>query len=60
MRDNFFLTKRFLFSGDGKDETTLQTAQSNLAKTDIYNAIEFGLFYKVLPKKKTLHLKDDK
>ena len=52
MRDNFFLTKRFLFSGDGKDDTTLQTAQSNLAKTDIYNAIEFGLFYKVLPRKK--------
>ena len=51
MRDNFFLTKRFLFSGDRKDEATLQTAQSNLAKTDIYNAIEFCLFYKVLPKK---------
>ena len=59
----------FFFSGEGKDvtgemtdpwkETTLQTILSNYAKTDIYNADEFGLFYQALPKK-TLHLKDEK
>ena len=39
-------------------ETTLQTILTNYAKTDIYNADEFGLFFKALPKK-TLHLKDE-
>ena len=39
--------------------TTLQTILTNYAKTDIYNADEFGLFFKALPKK-TLHLKDEK
>ena len=32
---------------------------TNYAKADIYNANEFSLFFKALPKK-TLHLKDDK
>ena len=55
-----------LFSGEGKDvtremidpwkETTLQTILTNYAKTDIYNAEEFGLFFKALPKE-TLHQK---
>ena len=40
-------------------ETTLQTILTNYAKTDIYNADEFRLFFKALPKK-TLHLKDEK
>ena len=40
-------------------ERTLQTILTNYAKTDIYNAHEFGLFFKALPKK-TLHLKDEK
>ena len=40
-------------------EMTLQTILSNYAKTDIYNADEFGLFRKALPKK-TLYLKHDK
>ena len=58
-----------LFSGEEKDvtremtdpwkETTLQTILTNYAKADIYNADEFGLFFKALPKK-TLHLKDEK
>ena len=38
---------------------TLQTILTNYAKTDIYNADEFGLFFKALPKK-TLYLKDEK
>ena len=69
MWENLFLTKRFFFSGEGKDvieemtdpwkETTLKIILSNYAKTDIYSADKFALFYKVLPKK-TLHLKDDK
>ena len=69
MWEYLFLGKRFFFSGEGKDvteemidpwkETTLQIILSNYAKTGIYNADEFGLFYKVLPKK-ALHLKDDK
>ena len=69
MWKNLFLTKSFLVSGEGKDvtekmtdpwkEATLQTIISNYAKTDIYNAGEFVLFYKDLPKK-TLHVKDDK
>ena len=64
-----FTKLSFFFSGEGKDvtgemtdpwkETTLQTILSNYAKTDIYNAYEFGLFYQALPKK-TLHLKDEK
>ena len=40
-------------------ERTLQTILTNYAKTDIYNAHEFGLFFKALPKE-TLHLKDEK
>ena len=40
-------------------ETTLQIILTNYAKTDIYNADEFGLFFKDLPKK-ALHLKDEK
>ena len=40
-------------------ETTLQTLLTNYAKADIYNANEFSLFFKALPKK-TLHLKDEK
>ena len=66
MWENLFLAKRFLFSGEGKDvteemtnpwkETTLQTIY---AKTDIYNANKFGLFYKALLKR-TLYLKNDK
>ena len=40
-------------------KTTLQTILSNYGKTDIYNADEFGLLFKALPKK-TLHLKDGK
>ena len=39
-------------------ETTLQTILTNYAKTDIYNADEFGLFFKALPRK-TLHLKGE-
>ena len=39
--------------------TTLQTILTNYAKTEIYNAGEFDLFFKALPKK-TLHLKDEK
>ena len=41
-------------------ETTIQTILTNYAKTDIYNGDEFGFFFKALPKKKTLHLKDEK
>lgn len=58
-----------LFSGEGKDvtdemtdpwkETTLMTILKNYAEEDIYNADEFGLFFKALPNK-TLHLKDEK
>ena len=69
MWENLFLTKRFSFSGEGKDvteemtdpwkETILQTILSNYAKIDIYNADDFGLLYKPLPKK-SLHLKHDK
>ena len=69
MWENLFLTKRFFFSGEGKDvieemtdpwkETTLKIILSNYAKTDIYNADKFAFFYKALPKN-TLHLKDDK
>ena len=40
-------------------EATLQTILTNYAKTSIYNAEEFGLFFKALPNK-TLHLKDEK
>ena len=40
-------------------ETALQIILTNYTKTDIYNADEFGLFFKVLPKN-TLHLKDEK
>ena len=40
-------------------ETTRQTTLTNYAKTDLYNANELGLFFKVLSKK-TLHLKDEK
>ena len=40
-------------------DTTLQTILTNYDKADIYNADEFGLFFKALPKK-TLHLKDEK
>ena len=68
MWENLFLTRRFFFSEEGKDvtgemtdpckETTLQTVLSSYSKTNIYNADEFGLFYKALPKK-TLHLKYD-
>ena len=60
MWENLFLTKRFFFSKEGKDvtgditdpwkETTLQTILSSYAKIKIYNADEFGLFYKALPK----------
>ena len=67
MWKNLFLTKIFFVSGEGKDvtekmtdawkEATLQTIISNYAKTDIYNAEEFFLFYKDLPKKT---VKDDK
>ena len=39
-------------------ETTLQSILTNSEKSDIYNADEVGLFFKVLPKK-ALHLKDD-
>ena len=66
MWENLFLTKHFLFSGEGKDiteemtnpwkETPLQTIY---AKTDIYNADKFGLFYKAFLKK-NLYLKNDK
>ena len=35
------------------------TILSNYEESDIYNADEFGLFYKALPNK-TLHLKDEK
>ena len=69
MWKNLFLTKRFYFSGEGKDvteettetwkETTAQTILSNNANFDIYTADDFGLFYKALPKK-NFHLKDDK
>ena len=69
MCENLFLTKRFFFSGKGKDaleemtdpwkETKLQAIESNYAKIDIYNAEELGLFCKALPKK-TCHLKNDK
>ena len=58
-----------LFSGEGKDvtdemtdprkETTLMTILKNCTEEDIYNADEFGLFFKALPNK-TLHLKDEK
>ena len=61
MWENLLLTKRFFFSEEGKGvtvditdpwkETTLQTILSSYAKTNIYNADEFGLFYKALPKK---------
>ena len=44
---------------DLSKETALQTILTNYAKTDIYNADEFGLFFKTLPKK-TLHLKNEK
>ena len=40
-------------------EKTLQTILSNYQTTEIYNAEEFGKFYKALPKK-TLHLKDER
>ena len=40
-------------------ETTLQTILKNYDKADSYNADEFGLLFKALPKK-TLHLKDEK
>ena len=69
MWENLFFTKCFFFSGEGNDvteditdpgkKTTLQTILSNYTKTNFYNADEFGLFYKTLPKK-SLHLKDDK
>ena len=42
-----------------RKKTTLQTTLTNYAKTDIYNADEFGLFFKALPKK-ILLLKDEK
>ena len=68
MWENLFLTKRFFFSGEGKDvieemtdpwkETTLKIILSNYAKTDIYKADDSGLFSKPLPIK--LHLKNDK
>lgn len=58
-----------LFSGEGNDvtdemtdpckETTLMTILRNYTEEDIYNADEFGLFFKALPNK-TLHLKDEK
>jgi len=53
-------SKILLLSGEGKDVTremtdpwkknALQTILSNYAKTDIYSADEFGLFFKALPK----------
>ena len=64
MWENLFLMKRFFFSEEGQDvtrvmtnpckETTLQTVLSSYAKTNIYNADEFGLFYKALPKKNSM------
>ena len=61
MLGNLFLTKYYLFSGEGKDvteemtnpwkETILQTTQSNYVETNIYNTGEVGLFYRSLPKK---------
>ena len=41
------------------EETTLPTILSNYALQDIFNADEFGLFYKALPDK-SLHLKSEK
>ena len=40
-------------------ETTLPTILSNYSPRDIFNADEFGLFYRALPQK-TLHLKGEK
>ena len=64
MWENLFLMRHFFFSEEGKavtrvmtnpcKETTLQTVLSSYAKTNIYNADEFGLFYKVLLKKNSL------
>ena len=61
MWENLFLMRHFFFSEEGKDvtrvmtnpckETTLQTVLNSYTKTNIYNADEFGLFYKALPKK---------
>ena len=52
-----------LFSGEGKDvtdemtdpwkETTLMTILKNYTEEDIYNADEFGLFFKAFKKKTT-------
>ena len=41
------------------EETTLPTLLTNYELRDIYNADEFGLFYKALPSK-SLHLKEEK
>ena len=41
------------------EQTTLPTILTNYKLRDIYNADEFGLFYKTLPDK-TLHLKSEK
>ena len=67
------MEKRVLFSltflGEGQDitnemtgpwkETTLPTILSNYNPADIFNADEFGLFYRALPKK-SLNLKGEK
>ena len=59
----------FFYLGEGQDvtyertapwrETTLPTIISRYESRDIYNADEFGLFYKELPTK-SVHLKGEK
>ena len=59
----------FFYLGGGQDvtnemtagwrETTLPTIISRYDSRDIYNADEFGLFYKTLPTK-SMHLKEEK
>ena len=59
----------FFYLGEGQDvtnemtapwrETTLPTITSRYDSRDIYNADEFGLFYKALPTK-SMHLKGEK